>query len=180
MSIFSNNKPEETQPEAQPTKPVQQTSLNITHEQLQVLLREAVAGASRLNPLEQKKLNEEIEREKRRNLSGALIGYEDEKNRWNKQHSCTHSRHEQTGNAVPKGTGQYTTGGQAVGRDKAILVCLRCSAEWIWMPTPNERDYIEQHGLLGFAPPPVERCLNKDQFMTEPPKPLDMDSLLGQ
>jgi len=55
------------------------------------------------------------------------------------------------------------------GDDSASLICQRCAIVWRFMPNINEREYIlNGPGLLNFAPPPIERCINKDEFVVRP------------
>lgn len=142
--------------------------INLTHEQLQKLLAEAmgaaVTAARKMNPLEQKAYDEELRKDRRRALLSVELGKIESEKRWRQQASCTHSRDKSTGDAVAKGTGQWTTGGQRHGHDRLSVICLRCGTAWIFKASPNELEYAEQHGLLGYAPPPVERCLNKEDF----------------
>jgi len=125
-----------------------------------------------MNPLEEKAMKAELEKDRRRGVLAIELGYAEELRRWNQQHSCTHYRDSKTGDAQhpSKGGGAYTTQGQMHGNDTATLLCLRCCTEWKFIPTPAEREYIlNGPGMMGFAPPPVERCINKDQFVTAPP-----------
>jgi len=59
------------------------------------------------------------------------------------------------------------------GNDSATLICQRCAQVWRFMPTREEREFIlNGPGLLGYVPPPIERCINKDDFMMRPPASL--------
>ena len=143
-----------------------------TYEQVQELLRVAIAEASKLNPIEQKRLDEEIERDRRRKQLSIELGRVEEESRWRRQNSCTHSRHNTTGESVPRGMGTWTTCGQTHSDDTISLICMRCATLWHFQATPRERELANGAGLLGFAPPPIERCLNKNDFASRPaPRP---------
>ena len=144
--------------------------LSLTASQLQSIIETAVRAASAPNALEQKRLDEEIEHERRRALLAVELGRVEEESRWRRQNSCTHSKNEKTGNPVSKGKGIWCTGGQIHGNSVATLICQRCATIWQFKPTPEERDYIEnaEGGLLGFPPPPLERCVNRDDFAVRP------------
>ena len=147
-----------------------------TYEQVQELLKIA---ANKMNPLEQRKLDEELARDRRRRIMETVYAQAEEQARWNKQQGCTHYRDDK-GNAAPRGTGTPTTGGQLHSNETATLLCTRCGTEWHWKTTPQERDYFNSVGMMSLQPPPVERCLNKDSFVTSPPKPIDIEALLAQ
>jgi len=146
-----------------------QKSLNITYEQLQDLMRTMIGELNRPNPIEARALQAELEKERRRNILAVELGYASEMQRYNQQHSCTHHRDEKSGQSVAKGNGTPTTSGQVLGSGNILLICLRCSTEWIWQPTREELEYVNNASLLGFPPPSIERCLNRDQFITKPP-----------
>jgi hypothetical protein len=141
---------------------MEQNNITMSKEQFQELLT-ALANP-RMNPLEQKKYDEEAKRDKRRAALAIELGRSEAENRWRRQNSCSHSRDSRTGQAVTRGSGEWTTGGQVHGDDTISLGCLRCGTVWHWKGSPQERDYALNAGLLGFAPPPVERCLNKEDF----------------
>ena len=144
-------------------------SMNITHEQLQEILRTAIAEATKPNWLEQKKMDEEMERDRRRTILAVELGRAQEEKLWREQNLCTHCRNEKTGEAVKRGTGVWCTSGQAHTNDVASLICQRCATLWQFKVTPEEREYIiNGPGLMGFAPPPIDRCLNKENFVKRP------------
>ena len=138
-------------------------NITLTKDQFQQLV-DAI-GHPKMNPLEQKKFDEEEKREKRRALLSVELGKAEAESRYRKQTGCSHSRDPRTGNAVPRGMGEWTTGGQPHGDDTITLSCLRCGTQWTWKASPQEREYANNAGLLGFAPPPIDRCLNKADFM---------------
>lgn len=144
----------------------------LTAAQLENILRAATAP----NALEQKKLDEEMEREKRRARLSVELARVEEEARWRRQNSCSHSCNEKTGASVAKGTGRWITGGQVHGDGNASLICQRCATIWRFKPTPEELDYINnsEGGLMGYAPPPIERCINRDDFVTRRPAPVGM------
>lgn len=133
-------------------------SITLTKEQFQDLL--TTLQSKPMNPLEQKKFEEEMEREKRRNLmqtESARIEMEKQRSR---KFGCTHSR-DKDGNAAPRGQGTWTTQGQVHGDDTITLICLRCAFEWHFKGTSYERDAAVNaaHGLLGMAPPEDSRLI---------------------
>jgi len=146
--------------------------LSLTASQLQSIIETAVKAASAPNALEKKRLDEELDREKRRAILAVQLGNIEEEARWRKQNSCSHSCNDKTGESVPRGTGRWVTGGQLHGNGEATLICQRCATTWRFKPTHEESEWIlNGPGLLGYAPPPLERCLNRDDFMTRPPVP---------
>jgi len=139
-------------------------------ELMQKLVVAAVTASKALNPIEQKKLREEMERERRQKKLGVMLGHAEEMQRWTHQNSCTHSRDKSSGEPVPKGTATWTTGGQFHATNQtASLVCLRCGTMWRFKVSEQQREAIEQKGMLGMAPPDLKYCINKDEFITEPP-----------
>jgi hypothetical protein len=147
-----------------------QNTVSLTHEQLQDLMRVMLQEANKPNWLEQKQLDAEIEKDRRRSVLAIELGRVEEEAKWRRQHSCTHTRDEKSGNAAPRGKGVFTTSGQIHSDDVITLICMRCATTWRWKASPEEREYVNNAGLLHFAPPPVEHCLNKSDFV-ERPKP---------
>ncbi len=146
---------------------------NLSKEDIRNLLTEAMAAAVNLpramNPMEKKQYEEEIKREKRRAILSVELGKAEAEKRYRQQTGCTHSRLStaagaRAGQPAPRGQGEWTTGGQVHGYDTIGLVCLRCSTSWQFKATPQEIEFANQVGLLGFAPPPIERCINKADF----------------
>lgn len=135
----------------------------ISKADLQAILESVVRAARAPSALEEKKMNDEIERERRRTLLMVEMGKAEEQKLNNRKNGCSHSRAPQGarngGQAVPRGTGEWTTGGQLTGRDLATLVCCRCGWAWQFSPTPSEREYIEQNGMLGMSPPSADRII---------------------
>lgn len=118
------------------------------------------ALGNRMNPLEQKKYEEELARDKRRTamqIESARIEIE---KRERQKNSCTHTR-DKEGNMAPRGQGMWTTGGQVHGDDTISLLCMRCGFVWKFKGTPSERDLAVNgpHGLLGLAPPDDSRLI---------------------
>jgi len=137
--------------------------------QLQQILEGALKAATAPNALEQKRLDEEIERERRRSILSVQLAKIEEDARWRRQNSCSHSCDSKTGASVRRGTGNWTTSGQMHGDDSCSVICQRCATLWHFSPTKDEREYIlNGPGLLGFAPPAIDRCLNRDDFAVRP------------
>lgn len=140
----------------------------LTYEQLQELLTTVLASANKLNPLEEKQLKEEIQREERRKMLSIELGRAEEEARWRRQNSCTHCADSKTGEPVARGTGISTTSGQLHGDGSISLICMRCATHWHFMPTRDEFEYANNAGLLHFRPPAIERCLNRQDFIQRP------------
>jgi hypothetical protein len=138
-------------------------SISFTKAELQSLLEAAVRAANAPNALEQKAIAEDLQREHRRALFAVELGKVEEGRMLAKKNGCTHSRLSMAagkngGNTAPRGEGEWTTGGQLSGNaEEAMLICTRCSYMWKWKVTNQEREFINNTGLLGMAPPPHER-----------------------
>lgn len=138
--------------------------VSFTKQELQdfmaTVIKSAVAEATRMNPLEEKKYKEALEAEARKTKMVAELGRIEEQAQKDKKNRCSHTR-DKEGNPVAKGTGVWTTQGQVHGNDTITLVCLRCGNSWHWQATAQERDFAQNgaHGLLGFPPPEEERLL---------------------
>lgn len=147
-------------------------NVSFTKEQFQEFLH--AISQNKLNPLEQKKLEEELRKDRRKLRRSIEEGYSAELKRWAQQNGCTHSRwpagHRNAGESAPRGQGEWTTGGQVSGNVISLL-CLRCQTTWKFEGTQQEVEYANNSasGLMCFPPPPVERCLNKDQFISVRP-----------
>src|SRR5215471_5264840 len=102
----------------------------LSYEELQNLMKaavgEAVREAVKPNWLDQKRIDEETAKLKRREALAIELGYADEQKKWNHQHSCGHSRDKETGADVARGMGKWTTGGQILSDGSVYLLCLRC------------------------------------------------------
>lgn len=153
--------------------PEKEKDYNLSATDLERIISAAVKAATAPNALEAKQLQEAIEKDRRRTLLAVELGRVEEEARWRRQNACTHSVNEKTGESVPKGMGKWITGGQIHGDDSATLICQRCATAWRFMPTRDEREFIlNGPGLLGYAPPPIARCINKDDFLMRPPASL--------
>src|SRR6516225_8112842 len=135
-------------------------SLNISPEQLQEILKTVLQQANQLNPIEQRKLDEELAREHRRNLLMVELGKQEELKELRKRNGCTHMRDPKTGDNVARGTpyGEWTTGGQAYQNGLASLICTRCSTVWLFKPEAEYYNYILQNGMMKQPPPAEEFC----------------------
>jgi hypothetical protein len=148
--------------------------ISITPEELQNLLRsaikEAVASATALNPLEQRKLDEELAKDHRRSAMILQLGKIEAEAQLQKRNACSHMRDAKTGDAVPRNwpTGEWTTGGQAYQNGLAVIICQRCSTTWMFKPEPNYYNAILQNGLLKAAPPPEEYTICPGCFELKP------------
>jgi len=144
--------------------------LNITPEQLQELLRTAIAEATKLNPLQQRQLDEELARERRKNLMMRQLGQIEEESMRKKREGCSHMRDAKTGDGVPRNwpTGEWTTGGQAYQDGTAMVICTRCSSTWLFRPEANYYGAILQNGLRSSPPPPEHLTICPGCFELKP------------
>lgn len=133
-----------------------------TPEEIQNLLKtaisEAIAAANKMNPIEQRKFDEDMAKERRRNQMMLQLGKIEEESARQKREGCSHMRDAKTGDGVPRNhpTGEWTTGGQAYQNGIAGIICQRCSSMWLFRPEANYYNSILQNGLLKAPPPPVE------------------------
>lgn len=136
-----------------------------TYEQVQQLIKTAVetaiGAANRMNPIEQRKYDDEMDRERRRSEMMLQLGKIEEEAARRRREGCTHmtftmSAGKRAGEMAPLGSAnaEWKTGGQAYQNGLASLVCLRCQTVWLFKPTPEYYSAIVQNGLLGEAPPP--------------------------
>lgn len=140
----------------------------LTKQDLIDIVSAAVAASHQLNPIEQRKYEQELEAQKRRDKAMVELAKAEEESARRKKFGCSHSRHPMAmgklgGHAAPKGTGEWTTGGQLHDDDTATMVCSRCAWTWHWKPTLQERLYIEQQGMLGMAPPDDSRLIKPEE-----------------
>ena len=144
----------------------------ITPEQLQSILKEAVAAAigaaKQMNPLEQKQYDEQIKRENSKRVFKETVAAEQQKMA-NRKLNCTHKRWpanagKMAGHMAPKGQGEWRTGAQLHSGGFASVTCLQCTSTWIFKPFPNEVEYIIDGGGSNMEPPDKSRCLNPDQL----------------
>lgn len=154
-------------------------AISITPEQLQELLRtaiqEAVGQATKLNPIEQRKLDEELAKDRRRNQMMIQLGKIEEEAARAKRDGCSHMRHpagsgKLAGHSAPKGSlgAEWCTGGQAYQDGTAMIICLRCSSTWLFRPDANYYNAILQNGLLGEAPPSEHQTICPGCFELKP------------
>ncbi len=136
------------------------TTVEMSPEQLQRILEAVIAKTQQLNPLEQRTYDEQIAKERRRDLLAVQIGKAEEEAQRRKRDSCSHLRFPATagknsGMMAPKGTSgaEWTTGGQAYQNGLAMLFCSRCHSEWWFKPTQDYYTFIVQNGMDGIQPP---------------------------
>jgi len=140
-------------------------SINISKADLQQLLEAVVKAGNAPNAFEQKAVEEQLQREHRRNLLAVELGKVEEARMQARKNGCTHCRlpmaaGKNGGNAAPKGQGEWCTSGQLLSDgDTACLICVRCSWRWHWKVNNQEREYINNQGLYGAPPPPAERVI---------------------
>ena len=139
------------------------SSMNISKEDLKELLMAVMTASKSMNPLEEKKYQEELEKDRRKALLVKQLGEDEERQIAMRRDGCSHCVDKETGQPVPRGTGQWCTQGQVHSNDIISLICMRCSTTWHWKGTPAERAYAidAEHGLL-HIPPPSEARLLKD------------------
>lgn len=157
----------------------EQRGMFITPEQLQDLLKtaigEAVAQATKLNPLEQRKLDEQLAQDRRKTAMIKQLGEIEEKSMREKRDRCSHLRYpagsgKLAGHGAPRGAmgAEWCTGGQAYQDGTAMVICLRCSNTWLFRPDSNYYNAILQNGLLGEAPPSEELTVCPGCFELKP------------
>lgn len=139
-------------------------------EDLQALLRTAIAEAVKLNPIEQRKLDEELAREKRKSMMMVQLGKIEEEAARAKRENCSHMRDAKTGDSVARNApnGEWTTGGQAYQDGTAMVICVRCSSTWLFRPSPEYYNVILQNGLRGAPPPPEHMTICNGCFQLKP------------
>jgi hypothetical protein len=137
---------------------------------LQELLKTAIAEATKLNPIEQRKLDEEIQKDRKRNQMMVQLGKIEEEAAERRRNGCSHMRDAKTGDGVPRNhpTGEWTTSGQAYQNGTAVIICQRCSSTWLFKPEPNYYNAILQNGLLKAPPPPDELTMCPGCFELKP------------
>lgn len=146
-------------------------TVNLTFEQLQELMSKVVASAvaesKKLNPIEERKLKEQLEADRRRALLAVQLAKDETSAMMRKKYGCSHMADLKTGQPVQKGAfgGNWTTGGQVHSNGTITLVCLRCNWEWRFKATDAEKQYAldAEHGLLYFPPPGDERLLKEEE-----------------
>ena len=139
--------------------------INLTFEQLKELLASA---QKQPNILEQKKIDEEIAAERRRDLARVELARIEQEATQRKKDGCSHLRLPMSagkfgGHSAQKGTpgAEWCTSGQAHSVELATLICTRCSYTWQFKPTPAEYQAIEQNGMMGWAPPDESRVIKE-------------------
>lgn len=147
-----------------------QAETTFTYEQVQQLIKTAVetaiTSAKALNPVEQKRFDEEMERDRRRTQMMIQLGKVEEEAAYRRKNGCTHKRYNMSagkhgGEMAPRdaSNADWMTGGQAYQNGLASLICLRCQTVWMFRPTPEYYSAIMQNGLYGEAPPPEKDTL---------------------
>lgn len=141
-------------------------NVEMSPEQLQKILEAVLAKAQQLNPLEQKQYDEDLAKQRRRDLLAVQLGRAEEAAAKAKRENCSHMRYSPTsgknsGHSAPKGTpgAEWCTGGQAYQNGLAMMFCSRCHADWWFKPTQEYYSYIMQNGLEGTAPPPDDQAI---------------------
>lgn len=134
-------------------------AFTISKDALKELLLEVMTSARKMTPLEERKYQEEVETERRRNAMMVEMAKAEEEGLKRKRTGCSHKRDKSTGENVPRSDpyGVWITQGQLHSNDVISLICLRCSTVWQWKADTSLRQYAQdsEHGLLGF-PPPVD------------------------
>lgn len=154
-------------------------TISISPEDLQALLRtaiaEAVGQATKLNPIEQRRLDEELQKDRRRNMMMIQLGKIEEESARQKRDGCSHMRYpagagKLAGHSAPRGAlgAEWVTGGQAYQDGTAMIICLRCSSTWLFRPDSNYYNAILQNGLLGEAPPAENHTICPGCFILKP------------
>jgi len=139
------------------------TPVTLTFEQLKELL---AAAQSKPNVLEQKAIDTEIQKERKRDLARVELAKIETDALRRKKEGCTHCRWpmsagKQAGMSAPRGQGEWCTSGQLHDRNLATMICVRCSYTWQFRPTDSEFEYISQNGMLSLAPPDESRVIRE-------------------
>lgn len=143
-------------------------SITLTKDQFADLMDRVAALANpRMNPLEQRKLNEEIEREKRRDQVQIESAKTETLKAKARKDGCSHCRWpassgKKAGHAAPRGTGEWVTQAQFHEQNGTIdLMCQRCQWIWRWKATPEEVSFLKDNdgGMAGFPPPAEEKLI---------------------
>jgi len=139
------------------------TPISLTFEQLKELLASA---QKQPNVIEQKRIDEEIEKERKRDLAQAQLAKIEQEAMEEKKRRCSHTRYPMAmgargGHLAPKGQGEWITSGQCHSPKLATLICMRCSYTWNFEPTTAEFEQITQSGMIGWAPPDQSRILSE-------------------
>jgi hypothetical protein len=142
--------------------------MEITKQELQEMMAKTVAAVvsemKKPNAIEQKALDEAENASKRRQLLMKTLGKAEEESMRRKRYGCSHSRYSNAagrlaGHSAPRGTGEWTTGGQTHGNGTITVICMRCATDWTYKGTPEEYQSAQDAGLLGVEPPPPERWI---------------------
>lgn len=135
---------------------VAENQVSMSHEQLQKILE----TITKLNPLEQRKYDEMIDKEHRRDMLAVRLSEAEEASQKAKRDNCSHMRYppsagKNSGQMAPKGTSgaEWCTGGQAYQNGLAMIFCSRCHSDWWFKPTQDFYILIQQNGIDGIAPP---------------------------
>src|SRR5579859_6994782 len=118
---------------------------SFTYQQVQELIKAAVETAvlasNKMNPIEQRKFDQETEKEDRRNQMMIQLGKIEEESNRRRKDGCTHRRYNMSnekhaGEMAPKEAtdATWSTGGQAYQNGLACLVCTRCQNVWMFRP----------------------------------------------
>ncbi len=141
-------------------------NVEMSPEQLQKILEAVVAKVQALNPLDQRKYDELIAREKRRDDFALSLGNIEKEKIANIKRSCSHMRYPATagklsGHVAPAGYpgAEWRTGGQVYQNGLAMMLCLRCGTQWWFKPTAEYYAVLMQNGLDNTAPPPDDHCI---------------------
>lgn len=142
---------------------------------LKTAIAEAVTQATKLNPIEERKLKEDLAQEKRRHQAMVQLGKIEEETAQRKKDGCSHLRHPAgsgrwSGHSAAKGAlgAEWCTGGQAYQDGTAMVICQRCANTWLFRPDSNYYNAILQNGLLGEAPPPDHLTICNGCFELKP------------
>lgn len=121
----------------------------------------------KMNPLEQKKFEEEAQKDARRNQMQVELAKVEMAKQKQRKEGCSHCRWPATagkkgGHAAPRGQGEWVTQAQLHEQNGTIdLMCQRCTWIWRWKATPEEISYMKDNdgGMAGFPPPSEDRIV---------------------
>jgi hypothetical protein len=141
-------------------------SVEMSPADLQKILEAVIGKVQQLNPLDQRKYDEILAREKRRDLLAVQLGKAEEEAYQRRKNGCSHLRYPATagklsGHMAPPGYhgAEWRTGGQVYQNGLAMMLCLHCATSWWFKPTPEYYAVLAQNGLDSTAPPPDDKCI---------------------
>jgi hypothetical protein len=124
------------------------------------LMEGIIDKLNKLNPLEQRQYDEELAKERRRDLLAVQLSKAEAEAQQARRSNCSHQRYpasagRRAGELAPRGTpgAEWCTRGQAYQNSLVMIFCTRCHSDWWFQPTQEYYQVIVQEGIYGIAPP---------------------------